>query len=437
MSSQQTAADSTLDPNVYAELITIGDEILFGQIVNTNAQWMGVELSNVGIRVRRHTSVGDKESEIIAALTEAAQRAHIVLITGGLGPTKDDITKHTLAAWFESPMAENPEALAHLEALLARRGRTLNDLNRQQANQPTKATYIHNAIGTAPGMWFDLPKGDQAAHDMVFVSMPGVPAEMKKMMRDIIIPKLVARFDPPIIIHKVIRTIGMAESNLAELIESWENALPANMSLAYLPSFGQVKLRLTGTGSNATELLAVLNEQVNLVLPLIKDYVYGFDQDELEKVIGRLLQERNATLATAESFTGGSISQLITAIPGSSGYFLGGVVAYDNEVKINTLGVERQLIINHGAVSPEVAEAMAVGVQRVTGATFAISTTGIAGPGGGSEAKPVGLVYSAVAYPGGVFSVKQQLLVDRHLNIQMGSLWALNLLRKHLSCIID
>lgn len=421
---------------IRAELLTIGDEILFGQITNTNAQWMGVELANVGIRVIRHTSVGDNAQEIINALNDATHRAEIVLITGGLGPTKDDITKHTLANYFGSDMYENQEALAHLIAMLERRGRQLNALNRLQATQPVKAQYVHNAIGTAPGMWFDKPSDANQPHDAVVVSMPGVPQEMKRMMTDIVIPKLVDKFRPQTIIHKVVRTIGIPESDLAERIASWEDALPQYIKLAYLPSFGQVRLRLTGTGDDRALLEQQLDDQVARLVPHIADYVFATDDIELEVAIGQMLLDKGATLATAESYTGGLVGHLITSIPGSSAYFQGGIMAYDNEVKIKVLGVDRQLIIDHGAVSAQVAEAMAVGARKLMGTNYAVSTTGIAGPTGATDTKPVGLVYAAVAFEGGVVSVKHQLLTDRNLNIRMGAIWTLNLLRKKMKGLV-
>jgi len=414
---------------ITAELLTIGDEILFGQITNTNVQWMGAQLASVGIRVMYHSTVGDHEAHIVKALDTALSRANMVLITGGLGPTKDDITKSTLAKYFETEMVLHEGALAHLEQMLARRGRVLNDLNRGQAMQPDKAEYVHNAIGTAPGMLFWTEKGQAV------VSMPGVPAEMKRMMTDTVIPRLVANYSPPPILHRIVKTIGIAEAVLAERIADWEDALPANISLAYLPNFGQVRLRLTATGLAQEEAARLLDGEVEKLLPQIADYVYALEEVDLEAVIGTMLVEAGATLATAESCTGGYIAQMLTSVPGSSAYFMGGVVAYDNAVKVGLLGVDPDLIAAHGAVSEPVAAAMAMGIRERLGTTYAVSTTGIAGPTGATPDKPVGLVYMALAGPEGVQSFRFQLLTERDINIRMASLWALNLLRKKLAGI--
>lgn len=410
---------------ITAELLTIGDEILFGQIVNTNAQWLGTELSAAGIRVLYHSSVGDDADAITQAVDQALRRVHIVLVTGGLGPTKDDITKVTLARYFQCGIEEHPQALADLEYFLRNRNRALTDLNRGQATLPTAATYLHNAIGTAPGMWFE-----KEGH--VLVSMPGVPAEMKSIMTQHVIPALVQKFTPPAVVHRIVRTIGVPESVLAQKIEHWEDSLPSPLALAYLPRHGQVMLRITGTGEAIEVLNEKLDRAVKELLPLIQEHVFGLGMAELEEVLGKRLAEAGTTLATAESFTGGTIGRLITGVAGSSAYYKGGSIAYDNEVKIEQLGVDRQLIIDHGAVSWQVAEAMAAGARERLGTTYAISTTGVAGPGGGTDLKPVGLAYLGLAYPGGVAHVRVQMHINREINVLMGSYFALNLLRKHL-----
>lgn len=417
----------TPDNVITAELISIGDEILFGQITNTNVQWLGTQLASVGIRVMYHSTVGDHAPHITAALDLALSRVQIVLITGGLGPTKDDITKNVLAQYFGSKLVLHEGALTHLKAMLERRGRVLNDLNRGQAMQPDKAEYVHNAIGTAPGMLFRTDKGQ------VVVSMPGVPAEMKRMVQDTVLPSLVAQYQPPAISHRIIKTIGIAEAMLAEKIAAWEDALPSGISLAYLPSFGQVRLRLTATGMSAEQETSLLEAQLASLVPQIAEYVYATEEVELEQVVGQLLLAANATVATAESCTGGNVAAMLTSIAGSSAYFMGSVVAYANEAKMAMLDVPEDLLKEHGAVSAPVAEAMAMGVRTRLGTTYAVSTTGIAGPGGGTPEKPVGLVYMALAGPDGVQSFRFQLLTERDLNIRMASLWALNLLRKKLT----
>jgi nicotinamide-nucleotide amidase len=410
---------------IYAEIITIGDEILFGQIVDTNSQWISAELDMLGIKTIRKTSVGDVAEEITAALHDALQRADLVLVTGGLGPTKDDITKKTLATFFDSELAINEEALAHLEAFMAKRGRPLNELNKLQALQPVKAKYIKNTLGTAPGMWFDF-KGK------VVVSMPGVPYEMKAMMAEQLVPAIKQTFQTPVISHLVVRTIEVPESTLAMKIEAWENGLPENLRLAYLPSVGQVKLRLTGIGENEEKLNEAIHAEVEKLLPLLGNDVFGFGTMELEMLVGQMLKQRNLTIATAESCTGGALAAQITAVPGSSHYFQGSVVAYHNALKVNMLGVKEETLAKHTAVSAEVAEEMAKGVCLATGASVGIATTGVAGPPGENDPAPVGVVFLGLCLEGQVYSRKLQLHTERSLNIQLASLFALNFVRKKL-----
>jgi nicotinamide-nucleotide amidase len=412
-----------MNPIVRAEIITIGDEILFGQITDTNTQWIGSELTGIGIRPVRKTSVGDIQADILSALSEASQRADVIIVTGGLGPTKDDITKHTFCKYFGSELEINEEALALITEFFAKRGRVMTALNTQQAALPTNCTYIPNLWGTAPGMWFEKD-------NVVYVSLPGVPYEMKSLMEHAILPKLKARFVTNIIQHKIIRTIGIGESFLAEVIEAWEDALPPHIRLAYLPHFGQVKLRLTATGSNQEVLDAEIQQQVALLLPLIQEYVFGYDTDELESVIGKLLVDNNATIGTAESCTGGLVASNIVNIPGSSEYFEGGIVSYSNAVKINTLGVSRETLEEYGAVSEQTAKEMAEGARRALKTTFAISTTGIAGPDGGTPDKPVGTVWIACATPTETITQLLTLRSNRKVNIEMTSSYVLNLLRK-------
>ena len=412
-----------MNPIIRAEIITIGDEILFGQITDTNTQWIGAELTNIGIRPVRKTSVGDIQEDIISALTEASQRADVIIVTGGLGPTKDDITKHTFCKYFGSELKINEDALALVTEFFAKRGREMTELNIQQAALPTNCTYIPNLWGTAPGMWFEKD-------NVIYVSLPGVPYEMKSLMEHAILPRLKERFVSNIIQHKIIRTIGIGESFLAETIEHWENALPTHIKLAYLPHFGQVKLRLTATGNNQEILDSDLKYQVDTLLPLIKDFVFGYDADELESVIGRLLTERDATIGTAESCTGGFVASQLTNIPGSSQYFEGSVVSYSNTIKMNVLGVSRQTLEDFGAVSEQTAREMAEGARKVLNTTYAISTTGIAGPDGGTPEKPVGTVWIACATPTETVTQLLTLRSIRKVNIELTSSYVLNLLRK-------
>jgi nicotinamide-nucleotide amidase len=406
-----------------AEIITIGDEILFGQIVDTNTQWIGTQLTDIGIRPVRKTSVGDNRQDILDAFTQASQRVNVVIVTGGLGPTRDDITKHTFCEYFGTELEINQDALALITDFFAKRGRAMTELNIQQAALPKNCAYIPNLWGTAPGMWFEQD-------GVIYVSLPGVPYEMKSLMEFEILPRLKARFSTHIIQHKSIRTIGIGESFLAEKISGWEDALPEHIKLAYLPHFGQVRLRLTGTGTDQDVLEKELAEQVASVLPLIEEHVFGYDSDELETVIGTLLMNSNATVSTAESCTGGYVANQITGIPGSSRYYEGSVVSYSNEVKMNVLGVSSETLEAYGAVSEQTAREMAEGARRLLNTTFAISTTGIAGPDGGTAEKPVGTVWIACATPDETFTQLLTLRNNRKINIELTCSYALNLLRK-------
>ncbi len=410
---------------VRAEVITIGDEILFGQITDTNTAWIGTELTNIGIRVVRKTSVGDQQDAILQSLREAHERADIIIITGGLGPTKDDITKKTLCMYFGVGMVRNEAALALVTGFFEKRGREMTDLNRGQADLPANAVYMQNDWGTAPGMWFE--------HEgRVYVSLPGVPFEMKHLMSNRILPKLTEHFKTPIIKHKMIRTVGIGESFLAERIEAWEDALPEHIKLAYLPSFGGVKLRLTATGDDNTLLDQELAEQVAKVMPLIQKSVYGFDNDEIENVVGKLLSDKKLTLSVAESCTGGYVSAQITKVPGSSAYFWGSVVSYNNSVKVAQLGVQPETLEQFGAVSEETIRQMAEGVRRALGTSVGIATSGIAGPGGGTPEKPVGTIWIACATDQRTVTRLLKLGQYRDQNIQLTTMYLLNMLREEL-----
>jgi nicotinamide-nucleotide amidase len=410
---------------IVAELLTIGDEILYGQIVDTNSQWMSVELSNAGIKVVRKTTVGDIESEILAAFAEAEQRADIVLITGGLGPTSDDITKPCLAKYFDCQLKMHEEALAEVSEFFKSRGRELTEINRQQAALPECCEKITNVMGTAPGMWFER-------NGKVFVSMPGVPHEMKRMMTDIIVPKLKSAFKTPTIYHKVIRTAGIGESMLAEKIEDWEKSLPAHIKLAYLPSLGEVKLRLTSFGDSLSELEKETEKYTEALIERAGHFIYGYGEDPLEVAVGNLLKEKKLTLSVAESCTGGYLSHLITSVPGSSEYFLGSIVPYAYEIKMRQLGVKPETLEKHGAVSEETIKEMANLVRAKFNTDIGVATSGIAGPGGATIEKPVGTVWIAYSDKHQTVTRKLQLSKDRLINIKIASTGVLNLIRLSL-----
>ena len=410
---------------ILAELLTIGDEILYGQIVDTNSQWMSVELDKVGIKVIRKTTVGDVESEILTAFAEAESRADIILITGGLGPTSDDLTKPLLAKYFNCEMKIHPEALGELTEFFRSRGREITDTIKSQAMLPVCCTKITNVIGTAPGMWFEK-------NGKVFMSMPGVPYEMKRMMSDHVIPRLKQKFETPIIVHKVIRTVGIGESIIADKIEAWEKMLPAHIKLAYLPGIGEVKLRITGFGDNESELKKEVERFSDQVLPLVSEYTYGFGEDPLEAAIGKLLVEKKLTLSVAESCTGGYLSHLITSVPGSSAYFLGGMVPYDYQIKMRQLGVRPEVLEQYGAVSEPTIIEMANIVRAKFNTDVGVATSGIAGPGGATPEKPVGLVWIAYSDKHHTVTKKLQLSTDRLLNIKAASIAVLNLIRLSL-----
>lgn len=410
---------------VRAEVITIGDEILFGQIIDTNTQWISTELTTLGIRTIRKTSVGDEADVILDALREATSRADVVVITGGLGPTKDDITKKTLCQFFNVGMTRNQQALDLVTSFFLKRGRDMTDINRGQADLPENAEYIQNDWGTAPGMWFDEA-------ETVYISLPGVPFEMKSLMTNRFLPKLKTRFDLPVIRHKMIRTIGIGESFLAERIEAWEDALPPHIRLAYLPGFGQVKLRLTATGADNDQLGRELDAEVAKVMPLIEANVYGFDADEIENVVIKLLKEKNLMLGVAESCTGGQVAATLTKVPGVSDVFAGGVVAYSNEVKHIALGVSPDTLAEFGAVSEPTVCEMAEGVRVMLGTDVGIATSGVAGPGGGTPDKPVGTIWIACATDHGTVAKHLKLGQYREQNITLTTNYVLNLLREQI-----
>lgn len=411
--------------HINAEILTIGDEILYGQINDTNSTFICEKLSERGIRVIRKTTVGDSAPEMMQAFTEAEQRADIVIITGGLGPTKDDLTKPLLAKYFGMELKLHEEALGEITMLFEKRGFQMTDTNRLHAWLPDGCVKLTNRMGTAPGMWFD--KGQKT-----FVSLPGVPYEMKILMTEQVIPRLREKYTLPVIYHKMIRTIGIGESWLSDKIEWWETSLPEHVRLAYLPSPGQVKLRLTGAGPDLPSVQMDVQKEVDRVLPEISKYVFGFDQEEIESAAGKLLLERNYTLATAESCTGGYLAHKITSVPGSSAYYTGSVIAYDNRIKMQELGVKAETLEAFGAVSEQTVMEMANGVRQRLGTNIGLATSGVAGPDGGTPEKPVGLVWIAYADGRKTVTKKLQLTTGRQVNIHASAIHTLNLLRLSL-----
>ncbi len=412
---------------IKATIITIGDEILIGQIVDTNSASISRHLNAAGITVEEKTSIGDEAEQIEQTLQRVLLSSQIVIITGGLGPTKDDITKHTLARIFHSSMHEDERVCNHVRTLLESRGISFNDLNRGQAMVPDCCTVLFNAYGTAPGMWFETEQG------RVVISLPGVPFEMEHLMEDEVMPRLKAHYSLHAINHNTMITSGIAESILAERIAEWEDALPKGVRLAYLPSPNIVRLRLsTYDREDGTLAREAINAEFDKLYNIIPGHIVGFEGATMQSLVHEVMRERGLTLAVAESCTGGTIASLFTAMAGASAYFLGGVVAYANEVKRDVLGVNYDDIMTHGAVSETVARQMAEGVRRTTGADYAIATTGIAGPTGGSEAKPVGTVWMAVATPTHTVAVMRNSGLDRGQIISRASAYAIELLYKEL-----
>ncbi len=408
-----------------ATIITIGDELLYGQTIDTNSAYMGRELALLGIRVREILSISDDKSAILEALARAEQASSLVLITGGLGPTKDDITKVTLAQYFNTTLVRNQEILAQLEAFFASRNRPMLQSNADQALMPASCTPLRNDRGTAWGMWFEK-------NGKVFVSMPGVPFEMEALMQQEVLPKVKTYFKLPVIIHKHILTAGIGESFLAEQIADFEDNLPTNIKLAYLPGIGSVKLRLTANGTNREVVQEALDTEVAKLVAQIDKHIYGYDDDQLEEIIGKLLTAKDKTLATAESCTGGYIASQITMVAGSSAYYNGSVVSYTYESKQALLGVKQETLDSFGAVSEETVREMLLGVCTKFGTDYAIATSGIAGPAGGTPDKPVGTVWLAYGSPTDMRTKKLTFKGNRKQNIQLTALMALELFRKYL-----
>jgi len=405
-------------------LITIGDEILIGRTVDTNSAWMAAELNVLGLAVREILSVADSGPAIVEAVERSLKRADLVLVTGGLGPTRDDITKKTLSDFFGMALVEHQGVLDEVERLLKKWGRPLNLLNRNVALMPDGAKILLNRRGTAPAMWFER-------NNRVLVSMPGVPHEMKHLMTEQVLPALRKRFELPPVQHRHLLTAGIGESQIAEKVADLEDALPPHIKLAYLPSLGQVKLRLTGIGAGAEALKAELQQWLDQFRARIAEFVYGLDDSSLEEGVLERLAARGWQLGIAESCTGGKIAARLTRVPGSSAWFRGGVTAYSYEAKSALLGVNPGTLARFGAVSGETVQEMLAGALRVFDADIVAAVSGIAGPDGGTDEKPVGTVYIGVATRDGVSHVKRvQFPGDRAGNIEWSTVAALNMLRR-------
>lgn len=399
-----------------AAIVTVGDEILIGQIVDTNSSHIAKSLDKIGITVQEMLSVSDSREHILDTLTALQNRVDLVIITGGLGPTKDDITKKTLADYFEDKLVLNEEVLVHVIDLIEKAmNRPASQMNKDQALVPANSTVLFNRVGTAPGMWMEK-------ENTVFISLPGVPYEMKHIMEHEVLPRLVAKFKRPYIHHKTILTYGQGESLIAERIESWEENLPEFIKLAYLPSPGKVRLRLTARGINQDFIIDAVEEEAEKLKAIIGDVIVGYDEEEtIEVVLGKLLSDKGKTIAAAESCTGGRIAHLLTSVPGSSAYFKGSAVTYATEAKVNILKVDQQLIDIYSVVSAKVAESMAVQAKKIFNADYAVATTGNAGPLKGDSAVEVGTVFIGFATPKGVYSEKFEFGQPREKVIERAS----------------
>ncbi|MBS1920837.1 MAG: competence/damage-inducible protein A [Bacteroidetes bacterium] len=414
--------------NVNASIITIGDELLIGQTIDSNSAFIGKELNKIGIWVRHRVAVGDDWNEIWHVLDEESEKSDVIIITGGLGPTADDITKPLLCKYFSGKLVMNEQVLQHIKYLFEKvfhRTGPLAERNIKQAEVPDTCTVLHNPRGTAPGMKFEK-------NNKIFFSLPGVPYEMKGLMIEEVIPVLKEHLTLPAIIHKTFFTVGQGESVIADKIKNWEESLPENIKLAYLPAFGMVKLRLTAKGDDTIDLENQLAPYINTLREFVKDYLVAEEDLPLEVVIGKILKEKNKTMATAESCTGGYIAHLITSVPGSSQYYKGSVVSYANEVKENILGVNHETLRSVGAVSKETVLEMVKGVIEKLNVDYAVATSGIMGPDGGSTEKPVGTVWIAVGHKTKTIAKQFHFRFERERNIEQTATTALNVLRKFI-----
>lgn len=407
---------------INASIITIGDELLIGQTIDTNSAFIATELNKIGIWVKRRLSVGDVKEEILNSLQEQSRDCQVIIITGGLGPTADDITKPALCEYFGAKLVVNEQALQNVKDIFTRLNRPMIERNLSQAEVPENCVVLHNKRGTAPGMWFEK-------NGVVYISLPGVPFEMQGFVEDDVIPKLKQQFTLPAIVHRTLFTAGQGESFIAERLISFERLLPPHIKLAYLPAYGMVKLRLTGKGDNEQALKKEVDGSTDSLKELVKDWLVADEDISLQQAVARLLHQNGKTLATAESCTGGYIAHLITAMAGSSSFYKGGVVSYANEAKENILGVPQSIIVTHGAVSEETVRAMVQGALKSLNTDYAIATSGIMGPTGGSEQKPVGTVWIAAGSRDKIKTVKHFFRFDRKRNIELTANYALNMLR--------
>jgi nicotinamide-nucleotide amidase len=407
--------------NYRAEIIAIGDEILIGQTLNSNSAFIGEQLTNTGFEVRQVTAVSDRSDEIVRSVEEGLNRADLLIVTGGLGPTRDDITKKALTDYFGGKLREDPLVLEDIKTLLSNRKVPLNEMNIAQAMVPDNCMVLRNRLGTAPAMVFERD-------GKIVISLPGVPYEMKALFSEKVMPLLREKYHNTEIAQRMVMTAGYPESYLASLLEEWEDDLPEFIGLAYLPSPGIVKLRLTAKGRGSAEMHEALDKQITKVQKLIPQAIYSLENIGLEKRIGTLLREKGFTISTAESCTGGAIASLLTTVPGSSDYFLGSIIAYDNRIKRDLLDVPEGIIQKHGAVSREVVEIMAANIRQKFKSDLAVAVSGIAGPGGGTEEKPVGTVWISVSGPYGSTSRKFLFGKMRDLNIQRATMAAMTMI---------
>jgi nicotinamide-nucleotide amidase len=410
---------------VNASIITIGDELLIGQTIDTNSAFIGTELNKIGIWVKRRIAVGDVADDILQALTDQSKSSQVIILTGGLGPTADDITKPALCAYFGSHLVLNEDVLQNVKNIFTRLNRPLIERNIRQAEVPDNCTVLNNTRGTAPGMWFEK-------NGVVYISLPGVPHEMRALMKESVIPRLQDQFELPTILHRTLLIAGKGESEAAELLQDFEAALPPHIKLAYLPSYGMIRLRLTGKSADRESLTSELDRKFSQLKALVKEFLVADKDISIEQAVSQLLKERGNTLSTAESCTGGYIAHLITSHSGSSQFFIGTVVSYANEVKRNVLGVQESTLKEFGAVSEQTVTEMAKGALDVLRSDYAIATSGIMGPEGGTPNKPVGTVWIAVAGPKGVKAKKHFFRFDRSMNIELAAAAALNMLRLYI-----
>ncbi|MCM0668279.1 CinA family nicotinamide mononucleotide deamidase-related protein [Flavobacterium tyrosinilyticum] len=410
-----------------AAIITIGDEILIGQIVDTNSAFIAKSLDRIGVEVVEMLSISDDKKHILGTFAQLQNKVDVVIVTGGLGPTKDDVTKKTFCEYFDDELVVDQKVLAHVTELIEGfYKRPISQLNKDQALVPSTCTVLHNKVGTAPGMWMKK-------ENTVFISLPGVPYEMKYLVEEEIIPKIVREYKRPYIIHKTILTYGQGESLVAERIEQWENNLPEFIKLAYLPNPGRVRLRLTARGTNKEELEEAIESNVQSLDAIIHDIIVGYEENEtIETVIGKLLTKQNKTISTAESCTGGRIASLLSSVPGSSSYFKGSIVSYATEVKINVLGIPKNLIDQFSVVSAEVASAMALSAKDLLKTDYALATTGNAGPSKGDSDAEIGTVFIALATPDGVIVEEFNFGQPREKVIDRASVKSLEILQKEI-----